>query len=288
MEQKNKKLIHIFKPEYRHWVGDGFHVYSMFQPSPDIYKMTNPFLMLDFAPAETFSPSANRRGVGEHPHRGFETVTFAYQGEVEHRDSSGGGGIIKAGDVQWMTAASGVVHDEFHTDDFTKSGGLFEMVQLWVNLPKEFKMSPPKYQGVKNDDFPRLNYSDNTEIKVIAGSFKNTKGSCSTFSPINIYEIDSNAGEVKLSFSQTSNTLILVLKGAIELDSQTIDKEQIAVFSKEGTDLTLKTSVDTKILVLNAEPIDEPMIAYGPFVMNTKSEIIAAYEDYNNGKMGKL
>ena len=185
----SKKIKYFFSAEQKHWVGDGFHVYGLLRPTDELNKFISPFVMLDYASPKEFSSSNQRRGVGEHPHRGIETVTFAYQGEVEHRDSSGGGGVIKSGDVQWMTAGSGLVHDEFHSVQFTKKGGIFEMVQLWINLPKKNKMTKPKYQEISKKDIPNIALSKKSELRVIAGIYEGQKGPSSTFTEINLYDI---------------------------------------------------------------------------------------------------
>ena len=283
-----KKIEHIITQGQKHWVGDGFHVQTMIHPSPGLYKFTNPFILLDYAQPKSFPPTEKRRGVGEHPHRGFETVTFAFEGEVEHRDSAGGGGVIKTGDVQWMTAASGLVHDEFHSTDFSKTGGLFEMVQLWVNLPKDKKMSSPRYQGVKNQDFPMIE-NEQTKIKVIAGEFEGKKGPCKTFTPINLYDIRQKSNDsMALTLKKDTNTLVLVRKGKVKIGNKTINQGELGILSKADEKLLMDLTKGSEILLLNGEPIDEPIVAYGPFVMNTKEEIAQAMEDYSNGKMGNL
>lgn len=286
---KAKKLLHIIKPPHKHWVGDGFNVHTMFHPTPDFYRLTTPFLLMDYAPNRFFEKTDKKLGVGEHPHRGFETVTFAFEGEIEHKDSAGGGGIIGKGDVQWMTAASGLVHEEFHSHEFAKTGGDFEMVQLWVNLPKADKMTTPRYQGIKNENFPRVELANGVEAKVIAGDLKNAKGPCLTFSPINLFDIRSKANcEFELKVNKGSNFLILNRKGEVLVDGKNIAASQLGIFSREGQKVKIKTTEDSELLVLNGEPIDEPVAAHGPFVMNTKEEIIEAIQDFNSGKMGRL
>jgi redox-sensitive bicupin YhaK (pirin superfamily) len=285
---KKKKLAFVEKPKEQHWVGNGFFVHTMFHPVGNMYRYTTPFILMDYAPPKFFDGSGERRGVGEHPHRGFETVTFAFKGEVEHRDSSGGGGIIGTGDVQWMTAASGLVHDEFHSEKFSKEDGMFEMVQLWVNLPAKDKMSKPRYQGVMNDKFPRVPL-DKGELKVFAGEYAGSKGPCETFTPINLYGIEATADcQIDLPLRDGTNTLILVMEGEVNFDGKNYDEKSLLVFEREGELIDLKTKTNARLLVLNGEPIDEPIFAHGPFVMNTKEEIIQAISDFQAGKMGTL
>ncbi|MDA9558801.1 pirin family protein [Alphaproteobacteria bacterium] len=288
--EKNLKKIKLsYAVDQKHWVGDGFHVYGLLRPTEDLNKYISPFVMMDYAPPKEFSKTNERRGVGEHPHRGFETVTFAYQGEIEHRDSSGGGGVIKPGDVQWMTAGRGVVHDEFHSVDFSKKGGVFEMVQLWINLPKKKKMTKPKYQELKSKYIPRINLGEGTELRVIAGSYQGSKGPSSTFTAINIYDIISkNSKNISLNFRNNTNTIILIMSGELQIENKNFKEINILIFEQDGENINCKISKDFKGLILNSEPINEPIISHGPFVMNTKQEILEAIEDFENGKMGNL
>ena len=289
-EGKNIKKVKVsYTVDQKHWVGNGFHVYGLLRPTEDLNKYISPFVMLDYASPKEFSKTNERRGVGEHPHRGFETVTFAYQGEVEHRDSSGGGGVIKPGDVQWMTAGRGVVHDEFHSVGFSKEGGVFEMVQLWVNLPKKNKMTKPKYQEIKNKDIPRVKLGDETELRVIAGNYQDIRGPSNTFTDINIYDITSkNSKDINLNYKNNTNTLILIMSGELKIDNKSFKENNILIFERNGEDINFNISKNFKGLILNSEPIDEPIVSHGPFVMNTKQEIIEAIEDFQNGKMGNL
>ena len=289
VEKKIKKVKLSYSVDQKHWVGNGFHVYGLLRPTEDLNKYISPFVMLDYASPKEFSKTNERRGVGEHPHRGFETVTFAYQGEVEHRDSSGGGGVIKPGDVQWMTAGRGVVHDEFHSVDFSKEGGVFEMVQLWINLPKKNKMTKPKYQEIKNKDIPRVKLGDETELRVIAGNYQDIRGPSNTFTDINIYDITSkNSNDINLNYKNNTNTLILIMSGQLKIENKTFKENNILIFERNGEDINFNISKNFKGLILNSEPIDEPIVSHGPFVMNTKQEIIEAISDYQNGKMGNL
>ena len=284
-----KKIARVIHPTAPHWVGDGFQVHTLFHPTPDLYNLTNPFILMDYAPKKIFKPSIKQRGVGEHPHRGFETVTFVYNGEITHKDSSGGGGTITHGDIQWMTAASGVVHEELHSKKFAQSGGIFEMVQLWVNLPKEFKMSDPKYQEIKNSNCPRVRLSSGAEVKVIAGEFQDHYGPSQTYTAMNIYQIRlPKGGSVPLDFESETNTAVLVLEGDLKVQNQSLKNSTIALFEKKGELIDLVAQKEAQVLVLNGEPIDEPMVARGPFVMNTESEIIEAIRDFQSGKMGRL
>ena len=285
----SKKIKLTYTAGQKHWVGDGFHVYGLLRPSEELNKFITPFVMLDYASPKEFSPTNQPRGVGEHPHRGIETVTFAYQGEVEHRDSSGGGGIIKPGDVQWMTAGKGVVHDEFHSKDFSKKGGVFEMVQLWINLPKKFKMINPKYQAIRSGDIPTISLGSRTKLRVIAGKFEEAKGPSSTFTEVNLYDIISSENKnISLKFNNYSNTIILIMRGQLEIENKIFKNEDILIFEREGRTIDFKISHNFKGLILNGEPINEPIVAHGPFVMNSKEEIYKAFSDYQNGKMGRL
>lgn len=285
-----KKLLLTQRNDQAHWVGDGFPVRSIFSYN-DIAKDISPFLLMDYAGPAEFAPTTHIRGVGEHPHRGFETVTIVYSGEVEHRDSSGGGGLIRPGDVQWMTAASGIVHSEKHGKDFAKNGGAFEMVQLWVNLPKKDKMSRPGYQGIKNEDIPTVEIPDNAgSVRVIAGQYQKTSGPASTFTPINLWDVRLNAGktaEFKVPAGHT--TAVFVLSGEAVLHSgEVISNAELALLERDGESFTLKGNKDAKILILTGEPIDEPIVGYGPFVMNTTLEIKQALQDFEDGKMGRI
>ncbi len=285
---KQKSIHKVIRPREKHWVGDGFYVSTLFSMHSEDPQLISPFLLLDHASPKSFSPSQHKRGVGTHPHRGFETVTFAIQGEVDHRDSGGGGGRITTGGVQWMTAGSGVVHEEFHSKDFTEKGGTFEMVQLWVNLPKEHKMTKPRYQSMDKEDFPVVNLK-NGNIKVVAGKYGDAKGPAQTFSPINIYEIKGN-GEEELNFNlpEGSNTLIVQLSGDVFLHDQNILAGEVALLSQQGEQVSLRIKESSHFLVLNGEPLEGPVVSYGPFVMSTKAEIMTAIKDFEAGKMGQL
>ena len=285
-----KKLLNKVTNQQTHWVGDGFFVRSIFSYNT-LGQQISPFLLMDYAAPREFTPTQHRRGVGEHPHRGFETVTICYAGEVEHRDSAGGGGIIHAGDVQWMTAASGLVHEEFHSESFSKTGGQFEMVQLWVNLPSQFKMSPPRYQPLKSDSFPKIDLADNSGfLRIIAGDYKNQKGPALTYSPINIWDIQlSDEAELILNVPENQTCSIFVLNGKIEVDDGSfIEQAEIGLFETTKDKLKITAHGLCKLLFLGGEPLNEPICGYGPFVMNTPEEIRKAFSDYQEGKLGTL
>ena len=288
-QESKKKLKFSYTVKQRRWVGDGFHVYNLLNPAPELNPYISPFILMDYAAPQHFESTKAKKGVGEHPHRGFETVTLAYQGEVEHRDSSGGGGKIKAGDVQWMTAGKGIVHEEFHSQDFAKSGGTFEMIQLWVNLPKKDKLTKPKYQSIEGQMIPQVDVGRQSKLRVIAGEFLGHKGPASTFTPIEMYDLDSEkADDFTVHLKEHHNTIILVMRGKLELEGETYSERDILIFDRAGTDIDLSVSDQFKGVILSGEPIDEPMVAHGPFVMNTEEEIITAIKDYQAGRMGNL
>jgi len=287
---KSKKLRCIQRSADRHWVGDGFPVRSIFS-YPNLGSVLSPFLLFDYAGPREFLPTEQRLGVGEHPHRGFETVTIVYAGEVEHRDSSGGGGRIAPGDVQWMTAAGGLVHEEFHGRDYARRGGMFEMVQLWVNLPAQYKMSAPKYQPILNQEIPAVRLpDDNGTVRVIAGEFGGMKGPAKTFTPIHVWDLRVTRGrEIDLPVPEGYTTILVVLRGGISADgSETIQSAEAGLFDRAGESIKIKTTDETTALLLSGEPIDEPIAGQGPFVMNTSQEIRQAIVDYTSGKMGHL
>lgn len=287
-----KKIQAIISAPPFHMVGDGFRVHN-FIPSHHLLSMErmSPFIMLDYGSKHYFSPTDKPRGVDVHPHRGFETVTIAYKGKVAHHDSAGNAGVIGEGDVQWMTAASGVLHKEFHEENFSKAGGEFQMVQLWVNLPAKEKMSAPKYQELTNANIPKVILDNNGGVvEVIAGEFKDSKGSAFTFTPVNLLNVKFNKGGKSLfSFPDKFNTSILIVEGHVKVNNEKIANEnEFVLFENVGTDFELEALEDTIVLVLSGEPINEPIFAHGPFVMNTKEEIIEAFDDFRNGKFGIL
>jgi len=284
-----KHISAVFNPPAPHMVGDGFRVHNFF-PSGKQLNMS-PFYMLDYNAKIEFSARNEPRGVGVHPHRGFETVTIAYHGAVAHHDSAGNSGVIFPGDVQWMTAASGILHKEYHEKEFSKKGGLFQMVQLWVNLPAAYKMSKPKYQGVKQRELQQFELPANAgTIEVIAGNYKGTIGSVSTFSPIEMYNARLNeGGHANFSFPAHFNTGFVVIEGRVKINGATIaETDQFIHFKNEGENIEVEALANSVILVLSGEPIQEPIAAYGPFLMNKPEEIEQAMADYNEGKFGYL
>jgi quercetin 2,3-dioxygenase len=289
-ENSVKKLRCIQRSVDRHWVGDGFPVRTLFA-YPNLGSVISPFLLLDYAGPMEFPPTDERRGVGEHPHRGFETVTIVYKGEVEHRDSSGGGGIIGSGDVQWMTAASGLVHEEFHGRNFAQRGGMFEMVQLWVNLPAKDKMAPPRYQGILSSQIPLVTLPNgHGVVRVIAGEFAGSKGPAQTFTPIHVWDLRLTSDQrTDLEVPDSYTTSLVVLKGAVRVNgSEEIDAAEVGLFDRAGKSICIDCAKDATVLLLCGEPIDEPIVGQGPFVMNSPQEIHQAIVDYQSGKMGHL
>lgn len=286
-----KKVELVVQPRPAHFVGDGFRVHN-FIPSGfrlDMQRM-DPFLMLDYNSKFHFGATETPRGVGVHPHRGFETVTIAYQGKVEHHDSSGGGGIIGKGDVQWMTAASGVLHKEFHETEWAKEGGIFQMVQLWVNLPAKDKMSTPKYQAIKNSEMKIVDLGENGLVEIIAGEYNGEKGPANTFSPVNLMNAKlKSGGKAEFSFPANFNTAALVVEGSITVNGEEkVPTDHFVLFENEGETFTIEANEDSVVLILSGEPLNEPIFPHGPFVMNTREEIIQAFEDFNTGKFGYL
>ncbi|WP_235528484.1 pirin family protein [Pedobacter sp. Leaf194] len=289
MEIKIKEVADVLKAPAPHMVGDGFRVHNFF---PSGYKIDmSPFFLMDYGSKIEFSARKEPRGVGVHPHRGFETVTIAYHGAVAHHDSSGNSGVIYPGDVQWMTAASGILHKEYHEEAYSLQGGPFQMVQLWVNLPAEFKMTRPKYQAVKQADMAAFTLPENGgKIEIIAGTYKGIQGNATTFTPIELYNARLNeGGKASFSFPANYNTGFMVIEGAVKINGKTTaSTDNFVHFSNEGTEITIEALGKTVILILSGEPIDEPISQYGPFLMNTEEEIAEALSDYNQGKFGYL
>jgi redox-sensitive bicupin YhaK (pirin superfamily) len=285
-----KNIVSITTNPQGHWVGDGFPVRSLFSYSTHA-KELSPFLLLDFAGPAQFPPAVRPRGVGQHPHRGFETVTIVYQGEVSHRDSTGQGGTIGPGDVQWMTAGSGILHEEFHSESFTRSGGTLQMIQLWVNLPAQHKMTPPRYQAILNAEIPTVALPEQAgAIRVIAGQIGQHKGPAHTFTPMNVWDLKLNQGGwTTIAAAEGWNTALIVLSGQIKINDTGVAKDgEMAVLSAQGADLSIQALTDASVLLLSGEPIDEPVMGYGPFVMNTRREIEQAIMDFNSGKFGEI
>jgi len=284
-----KSIIDVMPATRPHWVGDGFHVYPVFSDLAFTQEVS-PFLMLDYAAPKAFPPSRGaKRGVGKHPHRGFETVTIAFQGEVEHADSVGNRDVIGAGDFQWMTAGAGIVHEEFHSTNFRNSGGTFEMIQLWVNLPADKKMTPPTYQPILKDDIPEVPINANVNggsVRVLAGNFKGTKGPAKTHSPIDLWDVQLPVKGSDFTFDVPNghNTMIFVRSGSITVSGSSVGPQGMVRLDTEGTRVSLQsTDDDTKLVVLAGEPLNEPIAAQGPFVMNTWDEIRQANIDYSRG-----
>ena len=271
-------------------VGDGFRVYNMIPGAGITQQRISPFLLLDFNAEFDFGPSDHVRGVDVHPHKGFETVTIAYKGSIAHHDSTGNSGIINAGDVQWMTAGAGILHKEYHEKEFSKKGGPFEMVQLWVNLPKKDKSTAAHYQAITADQMGKVELPNNAGlVNVIAGTFNETKGPASTYSPVNLFDIKlKKDGEVNFAIPAAYNTAMLVINGNVEVNGQKAAEHSFVLFGNEGEDISVKATVDAVLLVLSGEPINEPIVSYGPFVMNTEEEIHEAIKDFQSGKFGVL
>ncbi len=289
---KKRTIEVVVPPREPHYVGDGFRVHNFI---PGAYRLNmermTPFIMLDYNSKFYFPPSEVPKGVGVHPHRGFETVTIAYKGKVAHHDSAGNSGVIGEGEVQWMTAASGILHKEFHEENFSKSGGDFQMVQLWVNLPAKDKMSKPKYQGLTKEQISKFTLPDNKGvIEVIAGEYNGVKGAATTFTPVHLLNAKLNKGaDTTFSFPQTYNTALLVIEGSVKVnDTEDVPVNHFVLFENDGESFTVHASEDAVVLVLSGEPIHEPIAAQGPFVMNTRKEIMEAIDDYNSGKFGHL
>lgn len=289
---KTKHIESVIEPTAPHYVGDGFRVHNFIPGAHGLsMQRMSPFIMMDYNSKYYFAPSEKPRGVGVHPHRGFETVTIAYKGKVAHHDSHGGKGVISEGDVQWMTAASGILHKEYHEENFSKQGGDFQMVQLWVNLPAKDKMSQPKYQDIANSKINKYNLPDNTGvIEVIAGNYKEVKGTASTFTPVHLLNAKLNKGaKADFNFPEHYNTAVLILEGSVTVNGETLAPENhFVLFKNDGEEFTIEASENSIVLVLSGEPINEPIAAQGPFVMNTRAELVQAFQDYNMGKFGYL
>ena len=292
MDKKYKDIKLIIPPPPFHMVGDGFRVHNFFPSQPAIgVNGMSPFFLMDYGSKWQLAPSEKQRGVGVHPHRGIETVTIAYKGKVAHHDSTGNSGIIGEGDVQWMTAGGGILHKEYHEKEFSREGGIFQMAQIWVNLPARYKMTPPKYQSIENENMGRYKLDDEESvIEIIAGEYKGIKGPASTFSPLNMFNAKLIKGiKTSFSFNKDYNSGILVIEGKIKVNnSEIVDENNFILFGHSGEDITIEALENSIILVLSGEPLNEPIAANGPFVMNTDAEIKQAYEDFYNGKFGYL
>ena len=289
---KLRSIERIIPPPPSHMVGDGFRVHNFFPGNGELsLQRMSPFFLLDYGAKVEYPPTNTPRGVGVHPHRGFETVTIAYHGRVAHHDSVGNSGVIGEGDVQWMTAASGVLHKEYHEEEWSKKGGLMQMVQLWVNLPAAHKMDPPGYQPLRREDYGLVILPDHQgAVEVIAGNYKGASGPARSFTPVEMYNARLNKGaDVLFSFPQHYNTAFLVIEGSVLVNDDPVPTDFFVLFANDGQEVRLETPDESAVvLILSGEPINEPIVPYGPFVMNTKEEIIQAYEDFNKGKFGYL
>ncbi len=301
-----KKLVSVHGRSPRHWVGDGFPVRTLFSYN-DLGRVANPFLMLDYVSPTPFEPAAQPRGVGQHPHRGFETVTLVYQGELAHRDSTGQGGLIGAGDVQWMTAGAGILHEEFHSPRFTREGGVLQNVQLWVNLPASAKQAPAGYQSIVSGDIPAVPLPSGDSdrpaglLRVVAGDFNGVQGPAHTFTPMNVWDVALDPGaHPTLEVPEGHVAMVMVLHGRVKVNGpHELRDAQVALLTRAGTAIDLEVVTggtpedggqpeQARLLVLSAEPIDEPVVGYGPFVMNSRDEIVQAVEDFNSGRFGRM
>lgn len=286
----NRKVTSVHRQDRHHMVGDGFRVYNYFPNHALTHEMISPFLMLDYNPPFNFPPTAHKKGVGTHPHRGFETVTIVYEGHFEHRDSSGGGGTLEPGDVQWMTAGAGILHNEFHQEHFSTNGGVGHMIQLWVNLPAKDKMTPPKYQNLTNENIPVIDLDAiGSKMRLFAGNYNGTNGAASTFTPMTVADVRLAAGaSVSLAVEESHQVMLLVTGGEIKIDGKSFAHRELLRLSETGNTIGIEASEESMLLLLTGEPINEPVASYGPFVMNTQREIMDAVNDFNAGKFGSM
>lgn len=286
-----REIAVIRRPPPLHWVGDGFRVAGYFNTIPDAARKLSPFLLLDYHPSFEYAPSETPRGVGVHPHRGFETVTIAWEGSVAHHDSAGNSGVIGPGDVQWMTAASGILHKEYHERSFARQGGPFRMYQLWVNLPRAHKMDPPGYQGITADRIGQVTLpGDAGRVRIIAGEYQGIRGPARTFTPVDLFDVQLNpGGTAELAFPARHNTALLVMKGDVVInDEHRAALHDFVLFANRGERISVQATTGAELLVMSGEPIVEPIVSYGPFVMNEKREILEAISDFESGKFGHL
>lgn len=287
---KKRTVTGVFRGNGFHWVGDGFHVTNLFPSAADLGSRISPFLLMDYHAPYEYRPTDRPRGVGAHPHRGFETVTLAFEGALAHHDSTGAGGIIRPGDVQWMTAAGGILHKEYHEQEWAAQGGRMHMMQLWVNLPAADKMEAPGYQPLVGADMGRVELPDgNGTVKVIAGEYRGIRGPARTFTPINLWELRLQpGGRADMAFPAFENTALFVLEGNVTANGTAAGGQRLILFENDGEDIGVESEVGAHVLLLNGEPIDEPVFSYGPFVMNNRDEIIRAVQDFEAGKFGHL
>lgn len=286
-----RKIQGIYHGPAHHWVGDGFRVRNYFPSGNPILEQISPFLMLDYAAPHVYKPNDGRpRGVGPHPHRGFETVTVAFEGSVAHHDSAGNAGVIHPGDVQWMTAGRGVLHKEYHEKEYSHCGGPFHMMQIWVNLPASQKMCEPRYQELTAAGMGQVTLPNSAgNVRIIAGEYDGVKGPAKTVTPINMWDINLKAdGAMTMSFPPSQNTALMVLDGNVEINGRAAQTADFVLFENEGEEIVVKAAADSHLFLLNGEPIHEPIVQYGPFVMNTEDEIRQAFADFQRGKFGEL
>ena len=290
MNNNKRSIEAIIPPPPPHMVGDGFRVHGFFPGGIIDKTRMSPFFLMDYNSKVDFSPTDRPRGVSVHPHRGFETVTIAYHGKIAHHDSAGNSGVIGEGDVQWMTAASGLLHKEYHEEEFSRTGGLFQMVQLWVNLPAKYKMTPPKYQEITNDNVGKYRLDDSKGIiEIIAGEYESVKGPASTFTPMQVYNARlKKDATVDFKFPANYNTGILVIEGSALINGANASADHFVLFKNDGESITIHATEDVVLLILSGEPINEPIVQYGPFLMNTWDELEQAFQDVNAGKFGVL
>ena len=285
-----KKILGIHRSPHAHWVGDGFPVRSLFTYD-NLASQISPFLLLDYAGPHAFTPTTDRRGVGQHPHRGFETVTIVYQGELEHRDSTGAGGFIGPGDVQWMTAANGIIHEEFHSPAFARSGGMLEMVQLWVNLPARDKRAAAGYQTLLATDIPEVALDGGAgSLRVIAGSYQGHQGPARTFTPMDVWDMRLQAGShLQLPVAAGRNAALVVLRGTLRVNAERdAGPASLVLLERTGENVLIEAREGASVLLLSGEPIDEPIVGYGPFVMNSQAEIAESFDDFHAGRFGQM
>ena len=281
----------VFRGMPQHWVGDGFHVSNYFPGASDMQKRMSPFFLLDYQKPEAYTPTTRRRGVGTHPHRGFETVTIAYQGSIRHRDSAGNGGVIAPGEVQWMTAGGGILHNEFHEEEFARAGGTLHMIQIWVNLPRAHKLTAPKYQALTEESIRTVALPDEKGVvRVLSGGYGEAKGPAETFSPAHMLDLRLKAGaQVRLPTPRDYNTALLVLEGQVTANgSKPVPAGEFILFKDDGDEVVVDALADSTVLFLSGAPIDEPLVHYGPFVMNSVDEINQAIDDFNSGRFGEI
>ncbi|MBI4248668.1 MAG: pirin family protein [Elusimicrobia bacterium] len=286
-----RTIERVFRGAPEHWVGNGFRVSNYFPAATDFDKRMSPFFLLDYHRPKAYAPTTERRGVGTHPHRGFETVTIAYQGAVAHHDSAGNGGVILPGEVQWMTAGGGILHNEYHEQGFARAGGVMQMMQIWVNLPRRHKLAAPKYQALTNSSIAETALPGKQGVvRVISGAFEETKGPASTFTPAHMLDVRLKPGaQVRLPAPKDYNTALLILQGQVKAnDSPAVSEGDCVLFKNDGDEVRVDAVTDAIILFLSGEPIEEPLVHYGPFVMNNIDEINQAIEDFNAGKFGHL